>query len=75
MYNTQKLRVKWGDVCSRDFKCINDGKQGGVMSSILFCVYMDELLTWLSRCGLGCHVGITFMGAMCYADDLTIISP
>ena len=75
MYTTQKLRVKWGDVCSSDFKCINGVKQGGVLSPILFCVYMDELLSRLSGCGLGCYVGKTFMGAMCYADDLTIISP
>ena len=66
MYRTtQKLRVKWGDVCSRDFKCINGVKQGAVLSPIMLCVFMDELLSRLSRCGLGCYVGKTYMGAMC----------
>ena len=64
-----------GRFCSRDFKYINGVEQGGVLSPILFCVYMDELLSRLSRCGLGYYVGKTFMGATCYADDLTMISP
>ena len=44
MYTTQKLRVKWGDVCSRDLKCINGVEQGEVNSCLQLCVYMDELM-------------------------------
>ena len=75
MYTTQKLRVKWGDIFSFDFNCINGVKQGGVLSPILFCIYMDELLSRLNNCGVGCYIGKRFMGGMCYADDLTFISP
>ena len=41
---SQKLLVKWADVCSTDFKCINGVKHCGILSPILFCVYVDELL-------------------------------
>jgi hypothetical protein len=52
MYTTQKLRVKWGDTVSLDFNCLNGVKQGGVLSPILFCIYMDELLSRLNNCGV-----------------------
>ena len=50
-------------------------KQGGVLSPILFSLYIDSLLQKLKESGLGCHVGRTFAGAFGYADDLALISP
>jgi len=75
MYTTQRLRVKWGDKVSNDFNCRNGVKQGGVLSPILFCLYMDELLKCLSRSGVGCYMVNTFCGALCYADDLALLCP
>ena len=45
--------------------------EGGVLSPILFCLY-------LSKAGGGCYiytVGNHYSGALCYADDLNLISP
>ncbi len=53
----------------------NGVKQGGVLSPILFTVYIDELLTRLSNARLGCHVGNIFCGALGYADDITLLAP
>ena len=75
MYTTQRLRVKWGNTVYDSFTCANGVKQGGVLSPILFCIYMDELLIRLSKAGIGCHVGNSFFGALCYADDVTLLSP
>ena len=75
MYTTQCLRVKWNSHVSSPFTCSNGVKQGGVLSPILFCIYMDELLNELEKSGVGCHMGNTFYGALCYADDLTLICP
>ena len=36
---------------------------------------MDELLSRLSLAGVGCYVGTRFYGALCYADDLTLLCP
>ena len=49
--------------------------QGGVISPILFKLYIDRLLLCLQRSGLGCHISNTYMGALSYADDITLISP
>ena len=48
-------------------------KQGGVISPILFIVYMVELLHYLSSSGVGCY--IVFCGSFGYADDVILLSP
>ncbi len=49
-------------------------KQGGVLSLILFSIYLDGLLTNLNKKGVGCHMGNYFVGCLAYADDLTLIA-
>ncbi len=50
-------------------------KQGGVLSPILFAVYMDGLLDSLGETGVGCHMDIRFIGALAFADYLNLLSP
>ena len=55
------------------FSVINGVKQGGVLSPILFAVYTDSLLErWFVR--VGCHMGSRFVGALPYADDITLLT-
>jgi hypothetical protein len=44
-------------------------------SPILFCIYIDKLLLLLARSAVGCHIGKNFLGALAYADDITLIAP
>ena len=75
MYTQQSMRVRWKSCTSLPFRCQNGVKQGGVLSPTLFCVFYDELLCRLERCGAGCFVGNKFVGALSYADDVTILAP
>jgi hypothetical protein len=50
-------------------------KQRGVLSPVLFCIYIDILLLQLSRAGFGCHIGIHYAGALAYADDIVLVAP
>ena len=75
MYTNQELQVKWSGSMSDKFNVSNGVKQGGVVSPILFAVYMDDLLLSLEQNGVGCHMGEHFTGALAFADDLTLISP
>ena len=75
MYLNQSLRVKWQNSLSDSFKVLNGVRQGGVLSPILFCLYMDQLLTRLRESQNGCYVGPHFSGAFCYADDIALLSP
>ncbi len=65
----------WGNVRSHRFEPIKGVKQGGVLSPILFSIYMDELLLRLKKSGIGCHIGNVFVAALAYADDVTLICP
>lgn len=75
MYSDQTACVQWGAHTSPLFSVTNGVKQGGVLSPILFGVYIDELLLRLKTNGAGCHVGQLFVGAFAYADDLILLAP
>ena len=75
MYNNQQCLVKWSSTYSDPFTVSNGVKQGGVISPLLFSIYIDNLFMELKQLGLGCHVGLTYAGAFGYADDIALISP
>ena len=75
MYTNQKCNVKWEKELSDPFNVSNGVKQGGVISPLLFSIYIDNLFAALKQLGLGCHVGLTYAGAFGYADDIALISP
>ena len=57
------------------FTGLNGVKQGGVISPVLFCLYIDNLLIQLAQSGVGCYIGNTFVGALAYADDIVLVAP
>ena len=75
MKTMQSVRIKWGRYVSRTVTVTNGVKQGGVLSPILFTLYMDEMLYKLKNSGLGCYVGNVFMGCLGYADDAVLLTP
>ena len=75
MYTQQKLQVKWNNVISNQFNVSNGVCQGGIMSPLLFRIYIDDLLLELKNSGIGCTVGNYYCGAFGYADDLILLCP
>ena len=69
------MRVLWAGLVSDYFPISNGVKQAGVISPVLFCVYMDDLLLRLSSAGVGCYLGLNFVGALAYADDIVLLAP
>ena len=54
------MQVRWGEIVSSQFSVSNGVKQGGVMSPVLFTVYLDNLLKNLRQCNIGCKIGATY---------------
>jgi len=75
LYTVNQVSVLCAGVASDYFATLNGVKQGGVISPILFCIYLDDLLTRLSSSGVGCYVGLDFAGALSYADDNVTLAP
>ena len=75
LYINQCIQVRWNELRSERFPISNGVKQGGVMSPLLFNVYMQYLIETLERRGLGCHMGNRFTGCFIYADDITLLAP
>ena len=72
VYEEQQALVRWGKARSRSFGILNGTRQGSVLSSALFSVYMDDLIVKIRNSGVGCNVGGVFCG---YADDLSLLAP
>jgi len=64
------VRVSLGGARTDYFIALNGVEQGAVVSPILYCGYVDDLLLKLSRAGVSCFIGLHFVGALAYADDL-----
>ena len=75
LYTNQTIRVRWGHSTSNSFKTCNGVKQGGVLSPLMFSVYVDNLLARLRNLNIGCHIRDIFCGALGYADDIILLCP
>ena len=72
IYSRQRMFVRWGD--STSFCVTNGVKQGGIISPMLFNLYIDALSLMLNCSGIGGYIGTSFINHLCYADDLCLIS-
>ena len=74
----QKMHVRWGTTTITPFLVTNGVKHGGILSPMLFNVYMDDLSIKLNQSGIGGVIGGVIGGHLinhlCYADDLCLIS-
>ena len=63
------MHIRWGNTFSTSF-CVSNGvKQGGIISPVLFNVYMDDLRCELNRSNIGGEI----VNYLSYADDLCLI--
>jgi len=75
MSTSHVTKVMWNGIYYSSFLVKNGVKQGGIVSPILFCVYLDELLKRLKDSKLGCYVGDLWVAALAYADDVVLLAP
>ena len=75
MYTQQFIRVKWNGAYSETFNVTNGVRQGGIISPLLFTMYIDDLICKLKFMGIGCHIGRYFCGLLGFADDIMLLCP
>ena len=74
-YSKQEICIKWGNETSSCFTISNVVGQGGILSPVLFSIYMDNLSVLLSQSGIGCHIDDICINHVLYADDLCLMAP
>jgi len=68
------MSVKWGNATSTTFTVTNDVKEGGILSPLLFNIYIDDLSLTLSKSNISCRLGGRHINHITYVDDLCILS-
>ena len=67
-------RVEWNGSYSLYYLCHAGVRQGGILSPLLFSIFVDEVLCSLSNSGLGCYINFECCNSFMYADDIILLS-
>jgi len=67
--------VKWNSHLSRYFSLTAGVRQGGVLSPILFSIYIDEIVDKVKSVNTGCYISLLCCSIFLYADDILLLSP
>ena len=70
----QEARIVWNGVKGK-YHCIDKGvRQGGILSPLLFKLYVDNVLREITAMEVGCKLGILRVNILAYADDFVILA-
>jgi hypothetical protein len=69
-----EMVVRWGNVVSSPVKMCAGVRQGGVLSPVLFAIYINCLIVDLRQSGHGLSVLGIFVGCILYADDILLLA-
>jgi len=72
-FNNLHCSVVWLNMMSASFHISYGVRQGGVLSPVLFSVYVDELIVKLMSSEYGIYIGSLFCGRIFYADDIALL--
>ena len=68
------VKVRWNNNLSESFQTLAGVRQGGVLSPLLFAIYIDDILQELKVHKKGCMIGRIYLGCFLYADDILLLS-
>ena len=74
-YGNQYAQVKYRNAVSKEWKINNGVRQGGVLSGLLFNIYVNSLIDKISNLNLGCKLGTVKSNIIAYADGIALLSP
>ena len=73
-YQTMQSAVSWNQGLSNTFKISQGVWQGGVVSPLLYIIYIDELTKHLHQARLDVVVNGNYSGVLAFADDVCLIA-
>ncbi|CAF3669002.1 unnamed protein product [Rotaria socialis] len=75
MNENQFVNISFNEFKGPEWKIGNGVRQGGILSPLLFNIYMDSALSKISNMHVGCSIDAFKVNIIGYADDILLISP
>ena len=73
-YMNKKISIKWENCTSEVFGVKYGVRQGGMLSPILFNIYIDAMSIALNKIQKGCMIGSKLINHLLFAYDLLLIA-
>ena len=70
----QKARVLWNGEKGQYFYIEKGVRQGGILSPMLFKLYIDHILKEILEMNIGCKLGLLRVNIIAYADDIVLLA-
>jgi hypothetical protein len=67
--------IKWNGHVSYFFRLLLGVRQGGVLSPLLFAIFIDDIVTRVKSTRAGCYISLVCCCIFLYADDILLVSP
>lgn len=75
IYENQSACVKHKESFSDSWSIDFGVRQGGILSPLLFSIYINDLIEKISKSKIGAKLGLFYSNIICYADDIVLLSP
>ena len=75
MLTSTCVGVLFGKSLSSELKVGNGTRQGGILSPLLYNIYINVVIKSISKCSIGCYLCFYRASILCYADDMVIMCP
>ncbi|CAH4007621.1 unnamed protein product [Pieris brassicae] len=74
-YEHQTNQIRWSNTLSKEYRLECGVRQGGLTSTALFNLYINELIEALGGTRVGCSIDGHCVNSNSYADDMVLLSP
>ena len=67
--------INWDRHVSKFLKLSAGVRQGGVLSPLLFAIFIDGIIQKAADCNSGCFASFMFVNIFIYDDDIILLAP
>ena len=72
IFSGSSVSVLYEGEYSESWNLVRGVRQGGIISAYLFNLYIDDILTSISKTQVGCKLGLSLLRVRAYADDIIL---